>query len=166
MTFAAIPAGESVFLDANSLIYHFSNDPKYGAACTQLVKRIEQGQIRGATSAHVLTDVAHRLMTLEAINTLGWPAAGIAIRLRKRRHEIAKLTVYQQAIGRISLLGIQVYPVTQALVENATVLCQTHQLLTGDGLILAVMQANGVTALASNDPDFDAVPGITRYTPV
>jgi len=32
-------------------------------------------------------------------------------------------------------------------------------------LIVAVMQANGLTNLASNDADFDRVPGLTRYAP-
>jgi predicted nucleic acid-binding protein len=39
-------------------------------------------------------------------------------------------------------------------------------LLTNDGLIVAVMQANGLSNLASNDTDFDRVPGPTRYGPV
>jgi hypothetical protein len=43
MTFAQIPVGTTVFLDANSLVYHFTNDPKYGLACTQLVQGVEQG---------------------------------------------------------------------------------------------------------------------------
>ncbi len=71
MTFAQIPPGVAVFFDANSLIYHFTSDPSYGAACTQLVKRVELQQLHGFTSAHVLADVAHRLMTLEAIKLLG-----------------------------------------------------------------------------------------------
>jgi predicted nucleic acid-binding protein len=29
-----------------------------------------------------------------------------------------------------------------------------------------MMQSNGLTQLASNDADFDRVPGITRFTPV
>jgi hypothetical protein len=28
MTFAQIPAGVAIFLDAISLVYHFTNDPK------------------------------------------------------------------------------------------------------------------------------------------
>ena len=32
-------------------------------------------------------------------------------------------------------------------------------------LIVAVMQAHGLANLASNDTDFDRVPGITRYGP-
>jgi predicted nucleic acid-binding protein len=32
-------------------------------------------------------------------------------------------------------------------------------------LIVAIMQANGLSKLASNDADFDRVPGLTRYAP-
>ena len=39
-------------------------------------------------------------------------------------------------------------------------------LLTNDGLIVAVMQAHGLTKIASNDADFDRVPGLTRYAPL
>ena len=62
-------------------------------------------------------------------------------------------------------LGVRVLPVAQSLVESATMLSGPHELLTGDALIVAVMQANGLTNLASHDADFDSVPGITRYGP-
>jgi predicted nucleic acid-binding protein len=163
--FTSIPAGATVFLDANTLIYHFTSDPQYGAACTQLIKQVELQQIRGVTSAHVLADVAHRLMTLEAMSLMNWPAAGIAPRLRKHHVEIPKLTVYRQAIARIPLLGIQVLPITFHALETATHLSHQCELLTGDALIVAVMQANGFTIIASNDADFDRVPGFTRYAP-
>jgi hypothetical protein len=39
------------------------------------------------------------------------------------------------------------------------------ELRTGDALIVAVMPGPGPTDLASNDDDFDRVPGITRYVP-
>ena len=71
MTFASIPSAAAIFLDANTLIYHFGNDPTNGPACTQLLKRIELGDLSGFTSAHALADVAHRLMTLEVIMGTG-----------------------------------------------------------------------------------------------
>jgi predicted nucleic acid-binding protein len=166
VTFLMIPSGVVVFLDANTLIYHFTNHPRYGAACTQLVTRVELGGLRGLTSAHVLADVAHRLMTLEAIARKGWPQAGVAARLRKHHDEIPALTEYRQAVARIPLLGISVIPTTQLHVEQAGRLSQQHELLTGDALIVAAMQQHGLTHLASNDDDFDRFPGITRYGPV
>jgi predicted nucleic acid-binding protein len=165
MTFASIPPGTAIFLDANTLIYHFTNDAKYGVACTQLLKRVELNQLQGFTSAHVLGDVAHRLMTLEAISLLGWPPAGVAARLRKHHAEIPKLGVYRQAIASAPLLGIQVLPITHLLVEAATLLSHQFELLTGDALVVAVMRQQGLTDLASADDDFDRVPGLTRYAP-
>jgi predicted nucleic acid-binding protein len=32
-------------------------------------------------------------------------------------------------------------------------------------MVVAVMQANGLTKIASSDADFDRVPGLTRYAP-
>ncbi len=165
MTFTQTPPGIAVFIDANSLIYHFTNDPSYGAACTQLVKRVELQQLQGFTSAHVLADVAHRLMTLEAIKLLNWRQAGVAARLRKHHVEIPQLMVYRQAIARIPVLGIQVLPLTRLLVETGTRLSQQYELLTGDALVVAIMQTHGLTNLASNDTDFDRVPGLSRYAP-
>jgi predicted nucleic acid-binding protein len=37
--------------------------------------------------------------------------------------------------------------------------------LTGDASIVAAMQQEGLTMLASEDSDFDRVPGLTRYGP-
>src|SRR5579859_4825740 len=119
MTFADIPAGTAIFLDANTLIYHFTNDPNCGPACTDLVKQVELNQLQGFTSTHVLADVAHRLMTLEAISLMGWPLTALAARLRKHHEEIPKLSVYRQAISRITQLGIRVLQVNFPNVEAA-----------------------------------------------
>jgi hypothetical protein len=102
----------------------------------------------------------------QAVDRFGWPAPGIAARLRKHHSEIPKLNVHVQAIARIPLLGIQVPAVTPRYVEAATLISQKYELLTGDSLIVAVMQAQGLTNLASNDADFDRVSGLTRFAPV
>lgn len=90
----------------------------------------------------------------------------MAARLRKHHAEIPKLTVYLQALTKIAQIGIQVLPVLELHVLQAAQLSRAHELLTGDALVVAVMQANVLTNLASLDPDFDRVPGITRYAPV
>jgi predicted nucleic acid-binding protein len=48
---------------------------------------------------------------------------------------------------------------------EAAAICQAHGLLTNDALIVAVMQRHGITHLATNDDDFDRVPGITVWKP-
>ena len=129
-----------------------------GAACTQLVKRVELQHLRGLTSAHLLADIAHRLMTLEAMKRLSWPPTSLAVRLRKHHAEIPKLTVYRQAITDLPHLRIQVLPLTQVLVESAALLSQQHELLTDDALVVSMMQQHSITSLASEDSDFDRVP--------
>jgi predicted nucleic acid-binding protein len=166
MTFADIPAGQAIFVDANPLIYHFSAHPRYGATCTRLLERIELQEIQGFTSVDVLADVVHRLMTIEAMNLLNWPATGLAARLRQHHGEIRRLSLYQQALVKLSQMGLQVLPIFAHLLMTAVNASGQHELLTGDALVLAVMQANGLKHLASLDADFDRVPGITRYSPL
>jgi predicted nucleic acid-binding protein len=166
MTFANIPAGIALFLDANPLVYNFAPDPVYGPACRQLLERIERQEITAFASTHVLSDVAHRLMTLEAITRFGWPAAGIANRLRRHPKEVQTLSNYRTATSNIVNSKIQVLPVVPALVVTAADISQQTGLLSDDALIVALMQAHGLTHLASTDADFDRVPGLTRYAPI
>jgi predicted nucleic acid-binding protein len=166
MTFVDIPAGTQIFLDANTLIYHASADPAYGAACKQLMERIARREVEGFTSAHSLADVAHRLMTLEAIATLGWAAKGIASRLRKHSAEVQRLSRFRQAIEDITQIGVQVLLIDAPLVSAAAATSQQYGLLTGDALVVATMQRHQLTHLASLDDDFDCVPGLVRYAPV
>lgn len=37
MTFSDVPAGASVFIDANPFIYHFAPHPRLGNPCTELL---------------------------------------------------------------------------------------------------------------------------------
>ena len=163
MTFDDLVSPADVFVDANTFIYHFTSGPKWGAACTRLLERIEFQEHRGFLSTHVLADVVHRLMTTEAMDRLGWPATRLASRLRQHHAEIPNLTIYLQALTKIAQIGIQVLPILGLHVHQAAQLSRAHELLTGDALVVAVMQANGLTNLASLDTDFDRVSGITRY---
>lgn len=166
MTFADIPAGVAVFVDANTFVYHFIADPTFGAACTTLLDRMENKDFEGATSAHVLNEMAHRLMTLEAQQRFGWLAAGMANRLKRHPNEVRQLTWHKRGIDEVRAIGIRVLPVEGGDVSLAADVSVHHGLLSNDALIVVLMQRHGLTHLASNDADFDCVPGITRYAPV
>jgi hypothetical protein len=105
-------------------------------------------------------------MTLDAMNLFGWPAAGIAARLRKHHDEIPKLAVHQQAISRIGIMGIQVLPLSLSALELATVLCRDDQGVASQKFELLAMRGHALNNLASLDTDFDRVPGLTRFAPV
>jgi hypothetical protein len=80
MTFDQIPSGTELLLDANTLVHPFTSNAAHGAACTRLIEEIQQNDFRGRRdSAHVLLDVAHRMMTVEAMDRFGWPLAEAGI---------------------------------------------------------------------------------------
>jgi predicted nucleic acid-binding protein len=117
------------------------------------------------TSTHVLGEVSHQLMILEAVQLFGWPLAGITRRLQKSLSEIHKLSRFRQAIDEVPQLGIEVLAVERHILPLAAALCQLHGLLTNDAITAAIMQDQQIVHLASHDADFDRVPGIARYAP-
>ena len=165
MIFTDIPAGAVVFLDANVLVYHFAPDPVLGPACRDLLVRIKRQEVDGCTSTHILSEVAHRLMTIEAMKSFRWPVAGIAQRLRTHPDAVQKLTAFRQAIQEVLQFGVRVLTVPTELIDTASAVSQQTGLLSNDALVVAVMQHYGVQDLASHDADFDRVTGITRFAP-
>ena len=166
MNVAGIASGTAVFVDANIFVYAFAPDPQFGPPCEHILERIELQDVTGFTSSHVLADVAHRLMSLEACATFGWPYPGIAARMQRHPTEVRQLTRFRQALDAILQIGVQVIPVMPRHVLSAAALSQQFGLLTNDALIVAVMQESNLTQIVSNDTDFDIVPGFTRFGPV
>ena len=165
MNLSSVAAGATVFPDANVLVYHFAPDPQLGPACTDLLVRICKQEIIGYTSTHVLSEMAHRLMTLEAMRTFGWPVAAIAQRLRQHPAEVQTLTAFRRALQEIPQHGIRTLTIPSDLVEAAAAISQQTGLLSNDALIVAIMRRHSLVNLASGDADFDRVPGISRYDP-
>jgi predicted nucleic acid-binding protein len=157
-------AGASLFVDANPLIYYFASDPVLGPACARLITRIQNQELQAFSSTHVLSEAAHKLMAVEAATQFGWKSK-VMQRLRQQPDKVQQLTRFRQAIQQVPQLGIQVLAIAPSLIDAGTLVSQQTGLLTNDALIVALMQANGLTGVASSDPDFDRVPGITRYAP-
>jgi len=84
----------------NTLVYDFSAHAQYGTSCKQFLQRIARQELQGFTAVHVLSDLAHRAMTIEAIAQFGWQAKGIA--------------------QRLSQIGLRVFPIDLPLVSAAT----------------------------------------------
>jgi predicted nucleic acid-binding protein len=163
--FSQLKTSDSVFLDANTLVYHFGLHPSFGAACNQLLSRIEQQDLLGYTSTHVLSELAHRLMMIEASALPGWTASKIKLRLRQHPAALARLTQFKSAIDALLQSRVAVLTIAPSLIASAAVVSQQSGLLSNDALIVAAMQNHGLANLATSDTDFDRVPGITRYAP-
>jgi predicted nucleic acid-binding protein len=130
-----------------------------------LLQWIENQQIQGFTSTHVVAEAAHRLMTLEARTRMRWSAGKVVQRLKQNPSTFQALTGFRTAIERVAQSRIVVLPASGALLVAAVGLCQQPGMLITDAPTLALMQAHNLSKIASDDSDFDRAPGITRYAP-
>jgi predicted nucleic acid-binding protein len=137
----------------------------FGANCNDLVRRIENQDLQGFTATHVLGEVAHQLMIVEASTLPGWALGKVKQRLRQQPGALQGLAHFRTAVDTVLRSALRVLMIPPSLLGTAAGISQQHGLLTNDALVVAVMQAHGLTRLASHDTDFDRVPGLTRYAP-
>src|SRR4051812_19794809 len=130
MIFADLVRGQQIFLDTNTFVYHFGPHAALGPACNQLVQRIENQELEAFTSTHILTDVAHRMMMVEASGLPGWTTTNVRSRLQKQSTVIQSLTRFIKAIETILNSPVQVLTIAPALVLQAARISQRHGLLS------------------------------------
>lgn len=131
----AIPDGASIFIDANIFIYHFSGPTVLTPACSDFLKRVEGGAIRGFTSTIVLIEVLHRLMILEAVGTFQLPARDALRCVKEHPHQAKTLVVHQASVQKIRQIGVEVVTVGVEDIERSHQIKRTHGLLTNDALL-------------------------------
>lgn len=147
--------GALVFIDANIFVYHFSG---VSADCRTLLKRIEQKELRAATGAHIVLEVLHRLMTIEAISkgliTPGQPAK----KLKQNPEVIKQLRDYAKCVNEIGSLSIRVHPVTVRQIRISEAIRSSYGMMTNDSVTAAMMSSYGITNAASLDSDLRRAP--------
>jgi predicted nucleic acid-binding protein len=148
-----------------SSIHDFEPNALYGPPATEFLERIENQEVIGITTTHVLSELAHRLMAIEAMQAFGWTPAGIALQLRKHPAQVRTLKRFRQAIQEIPLFAVRILAIDPLWLDLAAQVSQQTGLLHNDALIIAALRVHGLLNLASADSDFDGLPGITRYGP-
>ena len=99
-----VPDGEQIFVDANILIYHFSG---ISSTCRTFLQRCESKQVEAFTGAHILLEVAHRLMMLEALHKGLITGGQLARRLKEQPEIVKSLREYNRSIRQVPRLGIR-----------------------------------------------------------
>ena len=105
-------------------------------------------------------------MILEAAGTFRLPPRDAVRHLKEHPHEAKTLVAHQRTIPKIRQMGVEVVAVGMEDIEQSHEIKRGYGLLTNDALVVAAMQRSEVTALASNDPDFQTVGTITLYRPI
>jgi predicted nucleic acid-binding protein len=75
------------------------------------------------------------------------------------------LVRYQEAPQRLLEMKITILPTTSEIVQRSKAIRKRYGLLTNDSLIVTTMKINRLKSLASNDKDFDNIPGIQHFKP-
>jgi predicted nucleic acid-binding protein len=145
MTFDDLAAGQSVFLDANTLVYHFEPHPDFGPACNQLISRVERQDVSAFTSTHILTEVAHRLMMIEAAALPGWTPSKVRQRVQGHPAAVQGLSRFRAAVESVVNSRIQILSIAPPLIVAACRVSQQTGLLSNAALLVAVMQANNLS---------------------
>ena len=158
-----LQAGRRVFIDANIFIYHFTG---LSQECSSFLERCERGDLWGVTAVHVMLEVLHRLMMIEAV-TKGLVAPGnVAKKLRNRPDVVKQLTNYQTQTEMILEIGIKVMNLTADSLKISHPYRHRYGLLVNDSLIAGAMETEGISDIATADPDFTRVEGLHVYSPL
>jgi len=160
-----IPDRVVCYLDATIFYYHLVDVPPLSNDCSDLLARIEQGHVQGVTSSVALAEATHKVMLAEVVQRHGVDHRGLIARLKRHPDLLDGLTNHAQVAATVRSLRLPVEAITLELLARGAEVSSQKRLLTNDALTLAVMEKLGVTILATNDDDFDAVEGITVYKP-
>lgn len=155
-----VPAGIDGFIDSTIFIYHFTG---VSEDCRTFLERCERGEIHGITSVIVLAEVAHRLMTIEAVARGLVSAGGVVRKLREKPALVRKLSAYQEQVARIPLMGIEIVPFDLRLLLASAALRTALGLLVNDSLVVAAAIDAEVKAIASADRDLRRVKDLAFY---
>jgi predicted nucleic acid-binding protein len=157
-----LPRGARIFVDAIILIYHFSG---ISLQCRAFLQRCEARQVEAFTGVHILLEITHRLMVLEAVQkgliTGGQPAR----KLKEQPEIIKKLREYNQSVRQIPRLRIRVRPITSAIAKASEAIRVQEGLITNDSVTVALMRKMGLRDVATADADFNNVSHIRVYQP-
>lgn len=162
MTLDRIPSASRIFLDSTIFVYHATGA---SVQCRVLLERCEVGDVAGVTSVIVLAEVAHRLMTIEAVAAGLVSGKDVVKKLRARPDLVGRLHLYQEQVERIPLMGVDVLPLQVGTLLRSADIRRQYGLLVNDSLIVASAREAGVGHLASADADFRRIKELKLYRP-
>ncbi len=132
---------ESVYIDSNVFFYAKIMDNVYGRSCAGLLRRIVSGQLKSSISTFVPIEVANALMKY-----------GL-------KDEVST------EVRAIFSSGLDVYPIEEADVREATELYKEVKVSPYDCVHAAVMKKHGLKEIISADKDFDRFTWLKRTDP-
>jgi predicted nucleic acid-binding protein len=133
------------FIDANIILrVLFRDDERKARRCFELLQQAERGELELTTSESVIAKVVYVLSS-------------------PRLYNLAPGQVAPLLRPVLNLRGLRIPGGGPCL--RALELFEKHNIDFEDALILAHMEAKGITGLLTYDRHFDRIAGITRHEP-
>jgi predicted nucleic acid-binding protein len=126
-----------VLIDTGIWIYHFENNPEFGAAAAQIIAALEDGKIRGVASELTLLELTVRPLQLG-------------------RQDVADH--YELLLSYFP--NLELVPVSRDILMDAAGLRARHRLRTPDAIQLATGVRAGATLAVTNDASWRGLPFI------
>ncbi len=162
MRLSEIQAEETIFIDTNIFVYHFTG---VSDESTLFLKRCENGELAGVTGMNILIEVLHRLMMVEAVINGFVRPGNVVKKLKKKPDIVKKLTRYQTQTLSIMDMGITVLPLARETIQSSFRFREECGLLVNDSFTAAMINLVGMVNLATMDKDFERVEGVRVYSP-
>lgn len=85
--------------------------------------------------------------------------------LKQHSQAVQQLSRYKTILRDLTQAKLMILPLTYRDLHASKQYREQYGLLTNESLLLAVMQRERIQYLATNDPDFERVPGIAVRQP-
>jgi predicted nucleic acid-binding protein len=165
MNLHSVPSTTEIFIDANIFVYHFSGPTELTPACSAFLRRVENRDLVGFTSLTVVAEVLHRLMVIEATETLQVEAKRAVGYLKEHPTEAKKLLKHLTVPGKIQDMGVHPLAPTFDDLLASQEFKIGFGFLTNDAINLAVMKRHNLIHIATNDSDFERVEYLKVWKP-
>ncbi len=153
----------SVYVDTNVLYMYLRTDPTHLSTIKTFLERVVRGEIIAFVGVLTLDELFYRLLLARVKEATGDNPLGKlrkdptgAVASHSRAIETAIRTL--MALPHIEPVGLEATD-WERMLDNI----RTFWLLPRDALHVAIIQRLGLTAIASDDVDFDRVEGIERH---
>ncbi|GAB4381393.1 MAG: hypothetical protein Kow0042_31940 [Calditrichia bacterium] len=157
-----ISSGESIIVDAKIVVYAIQH---VSGQCEELLYRCAEDEIKCCLPAHILAEIMHQLMIIEAREN-GWIAGANPARQLTAKPELVKrLVKYEELMHDILSVGFQIEPLMPNDFLTAISIQNRYGLLTNDALFVSIAKRLHIRALVSTDKVFERVTDYVVYTP-
>lgn len=165
-TFSDIPDQAAVLLDANIVVYALYPQAQFHSVCADLLERGARRELVLHLVVNAAAEIIHRVMLLEVM-AQGTFQHGLAAVTHLKNHPqaVQQLTRYKTVLRDLGRARINILALSHKDLHSSKRYRETYGLLTNDSLIMAAMQREHITYLATNDPDFERIPGIAVRLP-